>query len=52
MLEDLINEYIEAMHNAKLHGMLRIEKIINGLGMDSATLRTQVKEIDKQKVVS
>lgn len=52
MLEDLIQQYIEAMHKANLRDMLRIERDINALGMDSATLRTQVKEMDKQKVVS
>ena len=48
MLEDLINEYIEAMHKANLRDMLRIERDINALGMDSATLRAKVKENDRK----
>ena len=48
MLEDLIQQYIEAMHKANLRDMLRIERDINALGMDSSTLRAKVKENDRK----
>ena len=52
MLQDLINEYIDAMHEANLKKMVRLEKDINALGMDSMTLRVTVKELEKEKKVS
>ena len=49
MLEDLIQDYINAMHKANIKDMLRIERAINGLGMDSMTLRTVVKELEAER---
>ena len=49
MLDELFQEYIDARNHANLREMVRIEKELNKVGMNSITIRNRVREMAVEK---